>query len=131
MKNQIFVCLAVLTNTIGNFLLSIGMHHVHIRPEASPLEYLRIFASPCIDAGVILLIIWLVSQLSLFSWADLSYVLPVTSASYVLTAILGRVCLHESVSLARWSGIFVISIGVMLVMGTPPRTRIATEHTGL
>jgi uncharacterized membrane protein len=130
MKNHLFVWLAVLTNTIGNFLLSVGMHQVQMSHTAYGLEYLRMFANPWIDAGVLLLIIWLASQLSLLSWADLSYVLPVTSASYVLTAILGHVFLHESVSLARWSGICAISIGVMLVMGTPPRARTASQESG-
>jgi uncharacterized membrane protein len=131
MKNHLFVWTTVLTNTAGNFLLSVGMHGIQISPKASPIQYLRIFANPWIDAGVLLLIIWLASQLSLFSWADLSYVLPVTSASYVLTAILGHAFLHEPVSLARWSGIFVITIGVTLVMGTSPREKLASKETGL
>jgi uncharacterized membrane protein len=122
-KNHLFVSLAVVANTVGNFLLSVGMHQIQLSPSASPLEYLSIFANGWFDAGVILLIIWFASQLSLLSWADLSYVLPVTSASYVLTAVLGKLFLHEFISLARWSGIFFISIGVMLVMGTAPRAK--------
>jgi drug/metabolite transporter (DMT)-like permease len=131
MKNHTFVLLAVVANTVGNFLLSVGMHQVKISPAASPFEYLRIFANPWIDAGVALLIVWFASQLSLLSWADLSYVLPVTSASYVLTAILGNVFLHEFVSLTRWSGVFVISVGVMLVMGTSPRAKLPSQESAL
>ena len=131
MKNHLFVWISVVTNTVGNVLLSVGMHKVQISPASYPLELLRMFTNPWIDAGVLLLIVWLASQLSLLSWADLSYVLPVTSASYVLTAVLGRVFLHESVSLARWSGIFMISIGVMLVMGTSPRAKLASQKAGL
>ena len=131
MKNHLFVWLAVIANTVGNVLLSVGMHRVQISPTSSPLEYLRMFANPWIDAGVLLLIVWLASQLSLLSWADLSYVLPVTSASYVLTAILGHVFMHEFVSLARWSGIFVISIGVTLVMGTASRAKLASQEAHL
>lgn len=130
MKNHLFVWLAVVTNTAGNFLLSVGMHQVQISPTKNPLQYLRMFTNPWIDAGVLLLIVWLASQLSLLSWADLSYVLPVTSASYVLTAVFGHVFLHEFVSVGRWSGIFVISIGVTLVMGTSPRAKLASQETG-
>ena len=125
LKNQAFVWLAVIANTFGNFMLSIGMHTIQFKPSAPPLEYLRVFANPWIDGGVILLIIWFASQLSLLSWADLSYVLPVTAASYVLTAVLGKIFLHEFISLARWSGICVISLGVMLVVGTAPRARLS------
>jgi drug/metabolite transporter (DMT)-like permease len=127
-KNHLFVSLAVVANTVGNFLLSVGMHDMQFNASASPLEYLRIFANPWIDIGVLLLIVWFASQLSLLSWADLSYVIPVTSASYVLTAILGKLFLHEFISLARWSGIFVISVGVMLVMGTSPRPNLAAPN---
>jgi drug/metabolite transporter (DMT)-like permease len=127
-KNQLFVCLAVIANTAGNFLLSVGMHAIQLKPSAAPLEYLRIFRNPWIDTGVILLIIWFASQLSLLSWADLSYVLPITAASYVLTAVLGKIFLHELISLARWSGICVISGGVMLVVGTSPRAKLSPRE---
>ena len=127
-KNQLFVCLAVIANTVGNFLLSVGMHAIQLKPSASPMEYLRIFTNPWIDGGVVLLIVWFASQLSLLSWADLSYVLPVTATSYVLTAVLGKIFLHEFISLARWSGICVISAGVMLVVGTCPRGKFSPRE---
>src|SRR5207253_9426356 len=80
MKNHIFVILAVIANTLGNFLLTLGMRAMDFKLSASPFDYIRIFANPWIDAGVILLMVWLVAQLSLLSWADLSYVLPITAA---------------------------------------------------
>jgi len=64
--------------------------------------------------------------MALLSWADLSYVLPVTSIAYGLVALVGRFALHEQVSLARWAGIGLIMIGVTLVGRTAPRT---TSHT--
>ena len=72
--------------------------------------------------GVLLLIVWLISQLSLLSRVDLSYVLPVTSVSYVLTALMGEFLLHERVSTGRWIGIGLIGLGVSLVVRTVPRT---------
>jgi drug/metabolite transporter (DMT)-like permease len=127
-KNRIAITLAVIANTLGNFLLSLGMHGMAFKPSGPPLQYIQIFANPWIDAGVILLIVWFVSQLSLLSWADLSYVLPITAGSYVLTAVLGKVFLHEFVSLARWSGIFAISSGVLLVIGTSPKAKLGAEE---
>jgi uncharacterized membrane protein len=55
--------------------------------------------------------------MALLSWADLSYVLPVTSVGYVLVAVIGRVFLHESISVTRWAGIVLIMAGVALVSG--------------
>lgn len=128
LKNHIFVSLAVIANTLGNFLLSVGMRPMDFQPWGSPLQYLRIFANPWIDAGVLLLLVWFAAQLSLLSWADLSYVLPITAASYVLTAVLGKVFLHEFISLSRWFGILAISIGVLLVIGTSPRARLGARE---
>ena len=128
LKNHVFVSLAVIANTLGNFLLSVGMRSMDFKPWASPLQYLRIFANPWIDVGVVLLLIWFAAQLSLLSWADFSYVLPITAASYVLTAVLGKVFLHEFISIARWFGILAISMGVLLVIGTSPRARLGARE---
>jgi hypothetical protein len=53
--------------------------------------------SPLAYLGVLFLAAWLILQLSLLSWADL------TSVTYVLTAVLGAVTLHEHVSIGRWT----------------------------
>jgi uncharacterized membrane protein len=66
------------------------------------------------------LIVWLLSHMALLSWADLSYVLPVTSIGYVMTALAGRLFLHEDISRWRWAGIGLIVLGVMLVARTAP-----------
>jgi len=56
--------------------------------------------------------VWLITQPSLLSRVDLSYVLPVTSISYVLTALMGKFLLHEPVSTERWIGIGLVVLGV-------------------
>ena len=65
---------------------------------------------------------WLLTRLALLSWADLSYVLPVTSISYALSALAGVFYLHERVSRIHWAGISVITVGVALVALTYPET---------
>lgn len=68
------------------------------------------------------MVIWLIARLALLSWADLSYVLVVTSFSYVLSAIAGAVGLNESVTWIHWLGICLITLGVALVARTAPHT---------
>jgi len=69
--------------------------------------------------GISLLILWLLSRMALLSWADLSYVLPVTSLGYVASALLGRFLLNETVTPTRWAGTLLIVAGTILVgMGT-------------
>ena len=42
--------------------------------------------------------------------------------AYALAAVVGRVFLHEQISLARWAGVALIVVGVTLVGRTVPRT---------
>ena len=69
-----------------------------------------------------MLILWMLSRLTLLSWADLSFVLPVTSLGYVLAALMGKLFLAEEVSWPRWAGTLLIVAGIALVGATYPRT---------
>ena len=89
----------------------------------SILNYLlSLMTNRCVVMGTALLTIWMIAQLSMFTWADLSYVLPVTAAIYIVTAILSKFFLDERVSRCRWAGIVVISCAVLFVTETSPRT---------
>ena len=92
-------------------------HYGHLD---SPLSYVRAVLNPWIILGITLLILWLFSHMTLLSWADLSYVLPVTSIGYVLTALAGGLFLHEAITTWRWAGILMITGGVALVARTAP-----------
>ena len=98
----------MLSNTAGNFLLSAGLRN----RDAFTLEALF---SPAVLAGVALLILWTLSRMALLSWADLSFVLPVTSIGYVLSAMLGKFALGEVVTGRRWIGTILIVAGTTLV----------------
>jgi uncharacterized membrane protein len=106
-KTWLFVCLVVISNTIGNFLLGIGMK----QPSPSLLASLL---NVWVIAGILLLIFWTLTRMTLLSWADLSYVLPVTSIGYVLNALLAYAFLHESLSAQRWAGTVLITTGAAL-----------------
>jgi uncharacterized membrane protein len=123
LKTRALVVAVIAGNVLGNTLLSRGLHHRSGgMPSTSPLHYLHAIADPWVIAGVLVLMAWMVSDLALLSRADLSYVLPVTSVSYVLIAIIGHFVLHEHISLLRWVGVVVITTGVTLVGETPPAT---------
>ena len=120
-KTWICATVVVLTNAFGDYFLKRGMS---VAPEIrAPLGYIAAIFQPWVAAGVALLILWQLSRMTLLSWADLSYVLPVTSIGYVLVALLGRVLLNEQITPVRWAGIVLIMAGVGLVSGaTPPQT---------
>jgi drug/metabolite transporter (DMT)-like permease len=118
-KTWLCAAVVVFSNVFGNFFIKRGM------PAAieTPAEYITVLFQPWVAAGVLLLILFMLSRLALLSWADLSYVLPVTSVGYVLVALTGRVLLHETITATRWTGIALIGAGVALVTGgTDPQT---------
>src|SRR5271165_3903344 len=118
-KTWICATVVVWSNVLGNFFLKKGMP-----PELpTPWSYIAVLFQPWVALGVVLLILWMMSRMTLLSWADLSYVLPVTAIGYVLVALMGRIFLAEQIPLKRWLGIVLIVAGVALVsLGTAPRT---------
>jgi len=121
-KTRILVLLVIASNVLGNVSLSQGMHQVGRIISASPLDYLRAFANPWTLVGICVLAIWMLSDLALLSRADLSFVLPVTASAYVLVALGGHFLLHDHISWERWTGIVLITAGVVLAEETPART---------
>ena len=121
-KTQILVLMVIITNVLGNVSLSHGMHQVGRIVSASPLDYVRAFANPWTILGICVLVVWMLSNLALLSRADLSFVLPVTASAYVLVALGGHFILHDHISWERWTGIALITLGVILAEETPERT---------
>jgi uncharacterized membrane protein len=122
LKTRILTVIVVLTQVVGDYFLTYGMKQVGSMVGRGPLEYILALSNPWVALGVSLLILWLFSHMVLLSWADLSYVLPVTSIGYVLVVLTGRVFLHESVTAGRWCGVFLIVAGVIVVGRTSPAT---------
>jgi len=128
-KTQLLTLIVIVSNVVGNVSLSHGMRQVGKIVSASPLDYARAFANPWTVAGVLVLALWMITDLALLSRADLSFVLPVTASAYVLIAFAGHFLLHEHISAQRWVAIVLITLGVVLAEETPPRTTEGTrEH---
>ncbi len=118
-KTFIVLVLAILANGAGNLCLSYGMKTVG-GPAAWSLDAVASvlgdgFSNPAVLAGSVLLLIFFALFLSLLSWADLSFVLPMISLCFVVSALLGRLVLGEEISPVRWGGIALVSIGATLV----------------
>ena len=119
LKSWICALVVIFSNVFGNFFLKRGVP----AQLGAPLDYITVLFRPTVALGVMLLILWMVSRMALLSWADLSYVLPVTAMGYVLVALAGRLLLHEQITVRRWTGIALIMTGVGLVSGgTAPQT---------
>lgn len=121
-KTAIMSLIVIILNVTGNFALTLGLRSVGVLGSWSPIPYLQALAHPWVAAGTFLMLLWVITRLMLLSWADLSYVLPVTSFSFVLSAVVGALYFSEEVSKLQWAGICIISVGVMLVTFTFPET---------
>lgn len=95
--------------------------------SASPADYLTAFVRIPVIIGVLTLIAQLIFQLTLLSWADLTFALPMTSPSYVVITLVGAFALGERVSTVHWFGVMLILCGVIVV----GRTRPLTPGSGL
>ena len=127
-KTRLFTAIVVVSNVTGNSALTHGMKQVG-DPGNSPLALIGALFHPWVALGVALLILWTLTMMALLSWADLSYVLPVTAIGYVLTALSGKYWLKETISFEHWVGILLITCGVTLVGLTRPAT--TAEHIPL
>lgn len=126
-KTAIVTLVVIGTNVFANYALTLGLRQVGVVESWSPWPYIHAFARPWVAIGVVFMIAWLTTRLSLLSWADLTYVLPVTSFSYVLSAAVGAFYVREQVSALRWAGISIITVGILLVVLTYPNTTTEVE----
>lgn len=123
-KTAVFLVVAVISNSFGNLLLAIGMDRMPSFAGTPFVHYLYLLvANPYVIPGTALSAIYMLAQLSLFSWADLSFVAPVIASSYVVTALLSEFVLGEHVELERWLGVLLICAGVAFVIRTPTETK--------
>lgn len=122
LKTKLLTIFVVGANVLGNFSLSWGMKHQAADLGWAPLTYIRLIFTPWVLLGTALLILWLLSRMTLLGWADLSYVLPVTSIGYVMSAVLGKVFFGEQVTWQRWLGTVFIVAGIVFVGLTTANT---------
>ncbi len=83
--------------------------------------------NPWVLLGVVLLVVYFAAHTLVLSWADLSYVLLITSSGYILTAALSGLILGERVSCSRWAGTLLVAAGAALVGSTAASTAASAD----
>jgi drug/metabolite transporter (DMT)-like permease len=126
LRTFLLILVMVVANPLGNVLLGKGMKHVGgiaVWPVASLIHTgLTIFTTPWIWLGICSLLTFFVSYMLVLSWADYTFVQPLASVAYGVTALFGYLLLGERVTPMRWMGIAIICLGVFIVGQTAPRT---------
>jgi len=124
-KNYTVLTLVVILQVIGNVFLSRGMRSVGSIDRISLTTVyaygLKTAANPWVLLGFGLLLVFFGLYLAALSRLDLSYVLPMTASTYVLTAFSAWIILGESVSRTRWAGTLAVTIGIVLVTDSERR----------
>jgi len=125
-KTYVLLFLLVVLGSVGNTLLSKGMKDVgdldisHVSSLVAGAT--RVLTSGTIWLGIAMMLAFMVCHMLVLSWADYSFVMPFSAVAYALVPLLAYLFLHEQVSAARWMGIVLIVLGVVLINRTPHRT---------
>jgi drug/metabolite transporter (DMT)-like permease len=129
-KTLVMVFAMVVCATTGDSLLKRGM--MQVGPVTlSRTGLLQAFHSAMTTGTIWLAIVFLIgfmlSNMTVLSWADYSYVMPASALGYAAVTFVGMVALGENVSPRRWIGVALICLGVFLVGQTKPRTSAVME----
>ncbi len=124
-KTLVMVLAMVACANVGDLMLKRGM--TQIGPvqltSAGVVQALRLtVVNPTIWTGILFLLGFMVSYMTVLSWADYSYVMPAGAFGYAALTFLAVIFLGETVTARRWVGVALICVGVLLVGQTRPRT---------
>ena len=118
MKTFLLLCSLVVGSSLGEILSAKGMRKVgavSFRPKALIGAIGRMVRSPYLFCGVACLAVAFFSFISLLSYADLSFVVPLTAVSYITNTLGARFFLKERISKARWKGTLLVTLGVTII----------------
>lgn len=125
-KTALLLFLMVVFGSSGDTLIGKGMRAVGPPASWSVAPVLAFVAhaagAPAVWVGFACLLLFFLSYMLVLTWADFSFVLPASAAAYAVVPLLGHFFLGEEVSVVRWTGVALITLGVGLVGNTPART---------
>ena len=119
LKVLIVMFIAVVFGALGDVSLSKGMKTINAENTGGVIgTFIATMTNPYVILGILLLITFLFLYLASLSWEELSYVLPLTAADYVLVTLFAFFLLKEDVSPMRWAGSVLVAVGIGLVART-------------
>jgi ceramide glucosyltransferase len=118
MKTFLLFCSLIGGSSLGEILSAKGMQQVgdiSLRPRALLRSIGRMVRNPYLFCGVACLAVSFFSFISLLSYADLSFVVPLTAIGYITNTLGARFFLKERISKERWIGTLMVAAGVALI----------------
>ena len=119
MKTAMMLAIIILSGALGDVYIAKGMkqvgeiHTLRLRE----LAWLgrRVVSNRAFLLGLLYMIAGFLAFLVVLSWADLSFIIPATSLSFVLATLGAKLILKENINRLRWFGTVLVGLGVALV----------------
>jgi drug/metabolite transporter (DMT)-like permease len=119
MMTAAMIAIVVLGGSAGDVFITKGMKQIGeistMRPGELVRVALRVLSNPNFLIGVFFMACSFFAFLAVLSWADLSFVLPATSLSFVITTIGAKFVLKEEITRLRLAGTALVCLGVALI----------------
>lgn len=108
------VVLGILLSSCGGILLKMGAADIRYSEGPLPVAW-QLASSWKIVGGMLMYFVPVLIWIFLLKRLDLSFLQPLFSLVYVVTPIMAMLLLHEQVPAARWLGIGVVMLGVLII----------------
>jgi uncharacterized membrane protein len=119
MKTALALSIIILASSLGDVLIAKGMKRVGeiatLRLRELAVIGTRIVSNAAFLLGLLCLAISFGAFLAVLSWADLSFIVPATSLSFVVSTLGAKWFLHERINRLRWIGTLLVCVGVALL----------------
>ena len=119
MMTAAMIAIVVLGGSAGDVFITKGMKQIG---EISTMHLgklarvaLKVLTNVNFLIGIFFMACSFLAFLAVLSWADLSFVLPATSLSFVITTIGAKFVLKEEISRVRLAGTALVCLGVALI----------------
>jgi drug/metabolite transporter (DMT)-like permease len=114
------VLICVVFGALGQVAMKSGMKQMPRINSISDLldskTVMAIFGNAYVMGGLILYMVSAFLWLGALSTLDVSFMYPLLSLAYVVTAVFAIIYLGEIVTLSRWAGIALVVIGCVLIL---------------
>ena len=119
MMTALLIGIVVLAGSAGDVFITKGIKQIGeistLHPGKLVLIAFRVLVNRSFLLGVVCLAASFFAFLAVLSWADLSFVLPATSLSFVVTTVGAKFILKEKISRSRLAGTLLVCLGVALI----------------
>jgi len=109
----VLICGNIISTSFGALLLKIGSEHFKVRFDINGI--IKILKNYKLLIGIFLYGVSSIFFVLSLRIGELSFIYPVTSASYIFISLLSVYFLREKMNQYKWIGICFIILGVALV----------------